>query len=686
MKHDQHAQEAQNILVSSPAQSQHTQEAAFKGLATITEATLADLLSFSPDALIIVCVDGTITYANEQALTLFGYQQGEVLGQTLECLLPERFREVHLAHRAAYTASPRQRPMGAGLHLFGRRKDGSEFPIDISLRPVRTEQASYVIGAIRDMTIQYRLEQERLQQAERLRIQADLINLSHDAILIRDPISRILSWNHGAQELYGWSAQEALGRVTHTLLQTRAPMNLADIVSHLEREGRWEGELTHTHRDGRIVIVESRQVLIRNAEGTATAVLEINRDITRRRQLEQAQSTVHATTLAQRTFLQHILDALPSSIYVVHGKDARLLLANQTALTIWGAQWPLEQPMQAFLAANHIQIMDPQGQPSLPETWATTRALLQGEIVYQHQEIIHQPNGKRLPTLVNAVPLSSSYWQSMESSRQYPQERRGHETLALVIHQDVSALKETEHLKDEFIGIAAHELRTPLAILKTAVSSLIRQAAHGHGTLLEDWQLEMLEDVEQATDRLTDLTGDLLDVTRLQSGRNVLQRAPTNIVSLIRRVVERLRQTTTRHSIELQTTQGTLEATIDAKRIEQVITNLLSNAIKYSPRGGVITVCLAVRPAENIVEIWVQDTGIGIPQQQQASIFGRFIRADNAKAAGISGTGLGLYLCRSLVEQHGGSLWFTSQEGKGSTFFLTLPIGALSQGENAPVL
>ncbi|GHO71859.1 hypothetical protein KSC_107510 [Ktedonobacter sp. SOSP1-52] len=85
------------------------------------------------------------------------------------------------------------------------------------------------------------------------------------------------------------------------------------------------------------------------------------------------------------------------------------------------------------------------------------------------------------------------------------------------------------------------------------------------------------------------------------------------------------------------------------------------------------------------MEIQIQDSGIGIPQQQQASIFGRFIRADNARAAGISGTGLGLYLCRSLVEQHGGRLWFTSQEGKGSTFFLTLPIGDLSQGENVPV-
>lgn len=658
------------------------QGTALTGLATIASTTLTDLLSFAPDALVVVCDDGTIASANEQALTLFGYQREELLGQALECLLPKRFRQAHIAHRSAYALAPRQRPMGAGLNLFGRRKDGSEFPIDISLRPVFVEHSCCVIAAIRDMTVQYRLEQQRLQQAERLRIQADLINLSHDAILIRDPINRILSWNHGAQELYGWSAQEALGRITHTLLQTRFPVGLRDITARLEHEGRWEGELIHTHRDGHTVIVESRQVLIRGTEGTTSTILEINRDITTRRQLEQAQSTVHATTLAQRTFLQHILDALPSSIHVVYGRDARLLLANQTAVTIWGTQWLLEQPMQTFLSDNHIHILDPQGQPSPPETWATMRALLQGETVYQHQEIIQQPNGKRLPILVNAVPLSSSHWQSMEPVGQHSQEAGTQGTLALVIHQDVSVLKQTEYLKDEFIGIAAHELRTPLAILKTAVSSLIRQAALGHGTPFEDWQREMLEDVEQGTNRLTDLTDDLLDVTRLQSGRNVLQCAPTNLVSLTRRVVERLRQTTSRHQIELQSAQETLEVTIDAKRIEQVIANLLSNAIKYSPQGGPVMVRLAAKPAEHTVEIQVQDDGIGIPQQQQASIFGRFIRADNAKAAGISGTGLGLYLCRSLVEQHGGRLWFRSREGKGSTFFLTLPVDNLSLGEN----
>ncbi len=186
----------------------------------------------------------------------------------------------------------------------------------------------------------------------------------------------------------------------------------------------------------------------------------------------------------------------------------------------------------------------------------------------------------------------------------------------------------------------------------------------------------MLQDLEQAADRLVTLTDDLLDVSRLQAGQLLLQRASTNLVSLVQRLVERFQKTTTRHQLEFHPSQLTLEATIDSRRIEQVLSNLLTNAIKYSPQGGPIVVTVGKDVADHAVEIRVQDSGMGIPLHQQARIFGRFMRADNAQAAGISGTGLGLYLSRALVEQHEGRLWFESGEGEGTTFFLTIPLVA----------
>jgi signal transduction histidine kinase len=245
--------------------------------------------------------------------------------------------------------------------------------------------------------------------------------------------------------------------------------------------------------------------------------------------------------------------------------------------------------------------------------------------------------------------------------------------VALVVHQDVTALKEAEYLKDEFVGIVAHELRTPLAALKGFADMLLVQTARGHGPALAEWQQEALEEIELAIGRLVNLTEELLDVTRLQAGRLLLQRTPTNIVPLAQRVATFMQQTTTRHQVEVRTTHPQLVADVDPGRIEQVLTNLVGNAIKYSPQGGPVIINIWEDTAAQAVEISVQDSGIGIPKQQHAQIFGRFMRAENAVAWGISGTGLGLYLCRELIERHEGHLWFESEEGRGSTFFLTLP-------------
>jgi signal transduction histidine kinase len=364
---------------------------------------------------------------------------------------------------------------------------------------------------------------------------------------------------------------------------------------------------------------------------------------------------------------------------------------------------------------HHIRLTDTQGRSLPPEEWVTVHALRTGEPILHFQEVIHRPRGDALPVLVNVVPLKFSFWQrvGMASSAEETlagvqsgmTQDAGQEPLALVIQQDVHVLKEAEYLKDEFIGLAAHELRTPVAALKGAVGTLLHQTRAGRGSQLADWQQEMLQEIDVATDRLTGLTDELLDVTRLQAGQLALHPAPTNLVALVKRIMQRLQSTTSRHRLALQiappaaqrgsrkaSTMGTtptsepqIVASVDAPRIEQVLLNLLSNAIKYSPDGGQVTITLACRsPKQHSAttddtndawaEIQVRDHGIGIPHEQQSLIFGRFVRADNAREAGISGSGLGLYISRGLIEQHGGDLWFESQEGKGTTFFVTLPL------------
>src|SRR6266568_85099 len=237
--------EQQGSTVMSDGQIPQSAATSSSAPLSISSVNIHPFLDISPDALVIVDRNGDITLVNGQAEAVFGYARSELLGQPLELLLPQRFRESHIAHRERYFSAPRTRPMGVGLNLVGRRKDGTEFPVEISLNPLLLDGALHALGAVRDVSAQRAAERERLKQSQQIRLQADLINLAHDAILVRDPVSRVLSWNKGAEELYGWGEQEALGRVIHTLLKTRFPADLATIEAQLARDGQWQGELAH---------------------------------------------------------------------------------------------------------------------------------------------------------------------------------------------------------------------------------------------------------------------------------------------------------------------------------------------------------------------------------------------------------------------------------------------------------
>ncbi|MGH2496953.1 MAG: ATP-binding protein [Ktedonobacteraceae bacterium] len=388
-------------------------------------------------------------------------------------------------------------------------------------------------------------------------------------------------------------------------------------------------------------------------------------DVTEAHRLLSEQQA-HAGTEARRALLQTVLNELPGSVYLVRGRDARLVLANRAATEVWGARWEPGMPLSEFLAQNGIRVLHIDGRPLALEEFATLRAVRTGIPIRHHQEIIRHADGTTLPVLVNAVALDARVLGTHETHLE------DMEPAAIVIHLDVTALKEAERVKDEFIGIAAHELRTPLAVIKGFAQMLIMQTKRGKGPELAGWQTEAIEDIDSATSRLVELTEDLLDVTRLQAGRLELQLAPTDLVALVKRLIARFQLTAEKHSITVNAIQEHIVSNVDPRRIEQVFSNLINNAIKYSPAGGEIAIALDEDQQNALFSI--QDHGIGIPQQEHGRIFSRFMRADNTQMYDIGGTGLGLYLCRELVERHGGRIWFKSVEGEGSTFYVSLPL------------
>ncbi|MGD0360111.1 MAG: PAS domain S-box protein [Bryobacteraceae bacterium] len=235
----------------------------------------------SPDAILQVNRAGKIVLANSLAGQMFGWRVEELAGKSVDELVPSRFRERHPEYRAHYQAKPVMRPMGSGLDLWARRADGSEFPVDITLSPLDTKDGPQVLCVVRDIADRRRTEDD-------LRRQAQLIESSHDAIIVRESGGRILQWNAGAQEIYGWSATEAVGQISHRLFDTEFPVSLAEVEAEFHRSGQWAGELRHTRRDGTRITVETRHILAPGTETRPGAILEINRDITLRKRAEEA--------------------------------------------------------------------------------------------------------------------------------------------------------------------------------------------------------------------------------------------------------------------------------------------------------------------------------------------------------------------------------------------------------------
>ncbi|HXZ04743.1 MAG TPA: GAF domain-containing sensor histidine kinase, partial [Ktedonobacteraceae bacterium] len=309
-----------------------------------------------------------------------------------------------------------------------------------------------------------------------------------------------------------------------------------------------------------------------NAHQITNGAVVVWHDVTEARKL-LVERQAHAETEARRALLQTVIDELPSGVYLVSGREARLVLANRAVTEVWGASWSYGQPMSEFLKTNDIRIFLADGRPIPLDDLATLRVLHSGESVYHYQETIVHRDGTTLPVLVNAVAIDPQVLGTYSNEASAGGSTRP-EPAAIVVQQDVTALKEAERLKDEFIGIAAHELRTPLAVIKGFSQTLMVQTAHGKGPELADWQMEAIQDIDQATSRLVELTEDLLDVTRLQAGRLQLQFEPTDLVALVQRIIRRFSVTTQRHQISFQTAEENIVVSIDPRRIEQVVSNL----------------------------------------------------------------------------------------------------------------
>ena len=454
---------------------------------------------------------------------------------------------------------------------------------------------------------------------------------------------RLTSLNAFTAETLGYRAEDLTGRSVSDLLDGPGAAVFQDCLRTLQTSDEWQGALPLRRSDGvyRRIAFRSRRMEL---PGERPFILNHGMDVTEQHEAEEA---LHLATRQRELILESVGDG----IYGID-LDGRLTFINQAAARALGYT-PEQLTGRDIHEIIHHSHAD--GTPYSKATSPILQAMRRRETVRMRDEVFWCQDGTAIPVEYSASPLIED----------------GQISGMVVAFQDVSERRRLEKMKDEFISTVSHELRTPLTSLRASLGLI----SSGSLDKRPEKQRQMVEMAIGNCDRLVRLVNDILDFDSVERGRLPLHRQPVEAVDLLRRAADVAHTTAAQVRINFRIEAPPALVLADQDRILQVLNELVSNAIKFSPPDTIIRL-VAQPTGPNEVRFMVEDQGRGIPPEKLERIFDRFQQGDASDSRALGGTGLGLALCRSIVEQHGGRIWAESSPGQGSRFVFTLPATA----------
>lgn len=596
----------------------------------------------SPDLMALTRVsDGKIFEVNKSYSRMLGYSRDESVGKTTT----ELSLWANMADRKKFVAALEKNGRVIDFETSLRRKDGTTVTVIDSARTFDLNGEMCVLSTAHDIAGRKQTERE-------LMLFRTLLDSSSDSIEVMDPNTLMfIDVNEAESRELGYSREELLSMRAIDIDPTMDEERKSMIEEHMRKEGKMKFETEHRRKDGTTFPVEVNATLV---ELEKPYVLSIARDITGRKEDERK---LRESTEELKKFKLALDNA--SDQVIISDAQGTVVYANAAVEKITGYK-----PEEALGKKAGAVWKTPMPDDYYKDFWHTIK---QDKGVFIGEIQNRRRNGELYTAMISVSPVL---------------DEKGDIIFYVGLERDITKAKEIDTAKSEFISLASHQMRTPL----TAINWYSEMLLDGDAGELNAKQKEYFEAIYGASQQMNEIIKTFLHILRLETGMLTMSPVPVDLGEMVRLTIgeSKLLIDKKRLRVREQIQEALPLLKIDPELVRVVLQNLISNAAKYTPEDGEVSISVekiaqgSVVAGKTVEEdsmmVSVRDTGIGIPETDRDKIFTKFFRTENAKTWDPNGNGLGLYMANRMIHTAKGALWFTSEEGKGTTFYALLPI------------